>query len=56
MRTQFTGYDGYSYAVEVSTNLVEWASVSTNCPNDGVFIFLDARGARSRFYRSVLLP
>ena len=55
---QFTGFDDYPYAVEVSSNLVDWISVSTNYPTNGVFEFVDstAVGNERRFYRSVLLP
>jgi hypothetical protein len=56
MLIQFAGYDDYPYVVEVSTNLVEWAPVSTNYPSNGVFIFSDTPGPRFRCYRSVLLP
>src|ERR1019366_8423261 len=28
----FSGADGYDYAVQASTNLVDWSSVSTNSP------------------------
>lgn len=54
---QFTGFDGYAYAVERSTNLVNWTVVSTNYPTNGVFRFTDATGASEKsFYRSALLP
>ena len=54
---QFTGFDGYAYAVERSTNLVNWTFVSTHYPTNGVFIFTDpAGGGEKRFYRSVLPP
>jgi hypothetical protein len=53
---QFTGYDGYAYAVGVSSNLTDWTLVSTNYPSNGVFNFPDTAGPRFRFYRSILLP
>jgi len=54
---QFTGFDGYAYAVECSTNLVHWTTVSTNYPTNGVFIFTDGVAAGGqRYYRSVLQP
>ncbi len=54
---QFTGFDGYAYAVECSTNLVHWTTVSTNYPTNGVFNFTDGSvGAGQRYYRSVLEP
>jgi hypothetical protein len=57
-RVQFTGFDGYPYAVEVSENLEAWTPILTNVPVDGAFEFtepLSPAGA-PRFYRSVLLP
>ena len=56
LNIQFSGYDGYAYAVGVSSNLVDWALVNTNYPSNGVFNFLEVPGPRFRFYRSVLLP
>jgi hypothetical protein len=55
---RFTGFDDYPYAVEVSSNLLDWVSVSTNYPTNGVFEFVEPAAAESerRFYRSVLLP
>ena len=58
VQLQFTGFDGYPYAIQVSSNLVDWTSVSTNYPSQGIFQFLDMppRDLPQRFYRSVLLP
>ncbi len=54
---QFTGSDDFPYAVETSTNLVNWISVSTNYPSNGVFEFaLPPVSGTNRFYRSTLLP
>ncbi len=55
---QFSGFDNYPYAVECSTNLILWTSVSTHYPTNGVFTFTDSSGGAwgKRFYRSVLLP
>jgi hypothetical protein len=54
---QFTGFDGYAYAVECSTNLVNWTTVSTHYPTNGVFTVTDgSAGAGQRYYRSVLQP
>jgi hypothetical protein len=54
---QFTGYDGHSYAIETSPDLVNWASVSTNNPANGIFTFTNPPpvNASLQFYRSVLL-
>jgi hypothetical protein len=55
--TRFTGYDPHTYAVEVSSNLVNWTSVSTNLSMDGGFSFTNSVPAKAgpQFYRSVLL-
>ena len=53
---QFTvsGVPGFNYAVQVSTNLVDWAPLTTN---DSSFGFADTNtGLPYRFYRSVYLP
>ncbi len=54
---QFTGYDGHSYAIEVSSNLVDWTSIGTNCPIGGVISFTNSPtlNANPQFYRSILL-
>ncbi|MGD0349571.1 MAG: hypothetical protein ABSB84_04560 [Verrucomicrobiota bacterium] len=54
---QFTGYDGHSYAIEVSSNLVDWNRITTNCPVGGVFSFTNSPtlNASPQFYRSILL-
>ena len=54
---QFTGYDGHSYAVEFSSDLVSWAIVSTNNPANGILTFTNPPpvNASAQFYRSVLL-
>jgi hypothetical protein len=59
IQIQFTGFDAWQYAVETSSNLVDWVAVSTNCyPSNGVFSFTEAApaGSASRFYRSIVLP
>src|SRR5262249_35626017 len=55
---QFSGVDDYAYGVQVSSNLVDWSTISTNYPDNGVLSVLQfATGnAPERFYRSVLLP
>lgn len=52
---QFTGFDGYPYAVESSADLVNWFSFSTNSPTNGVFS-IPVSGTGNEFYRSRLLP
>ena len=54
---QFTGYDGHAYAIQMSSDLVNWSSISTNCPVNGVIIFTNSAtlNANQQFYRSVLL-
>ena len=54
---RFTGYDGHYYAIEVSTNLLDWISLGTNSPTGGVLNLTNALSpsAGAQFYRSVLL-
>jgi len=54
---QFTGYDDHTYAIEGSSNLVDWKSINTNLPAHGAFSFTNAAPANAKlqFYRSVLL-
>ena len=58
LQVQFSGADGYAYAVQTSSNLLGWTSVSTNRPTNGAFGFAEPLGPGSprRFYRSALLP
>jgi hypothetical protein len=54
---QFSGMDGCAYATQVSSNLLDWMSVATNYPSNGIFDFTDpAPASGHRFYRSLLLP
>lgn len=53
---QFTGMDGYSYAVEMSSDLLNWTSISTNFPENGLFNFAPAGATSPQFYRSSLQP
>ena len=57
MQVQFTGYDGHAYAVQISPDLLNWTSVSTNSPTNGVFnAALPAlENTASQFYRTVLV-
>ncbi len=56
MQVQFSGYDGYDYVVQASSNLVNWASIGTNSPVNGVFKFTipQPENSSQQFYRSVL--
>ena len=49
------GVPGYPYAVQASTNLVNWVSIGTNI---APFTFMDTNAGRfsRRFYRSVFNP
>jgi hypothetical protein len=49
------GVAGFNYAVQASTNLIDWVPLLTNTPP---FTFMDtnAAGFQQRFYRSVYLP
>jgi hypothetical protein len=54
---QFTGYDGHAYAIQTSSDLVSWASTSTNYPVNGIISLTNSAilNANQQFYRSVLL-
>ena len=58
LQVQFSGSDGYAYAVQSSSNLLCWTSISTNYPANGFFNFADTPppGSPRRYYRSLLLP
>ena len=55
-QVQFTGLDGFSYAIERSTNLLNWLPIATNQPTDGWFSLPILMGTEPAFYRSVALP
>jgi hypothetical protein len=54
---QFSGYDGHYYAVQVSSDLLNWISLATNSPVNGTFSLpLPPQGnATAQFFRSVLV-
>jgi hypothetical protein len=58
LQLQFSGDDAFSYAVQVSSDLLHWTSLATNYPLGGVFSFVEVPppGTARRFYRSLLLP
>lgn len=58
LNIQFSGSDAFAYALQTSTNLVNWDVVSTNCPVQGSFSvsIQPVPNSQERFYRSVLLP
>ena len=55
---RFSGDDRCGYAMQVSTNLVNWTTISVNYPDQGRFSVSipPLTGSQNRFYRSVLLP
>jgi hypothetical protein len=55
---RFSGWEAQPYAVQASTNLVDWVSVSTNYPANGAFEFNVSApaGQARRFYRTWLQP
>ncbi len=54
---KFTGYEGHSYAVQASSDLANWVSISTNDLGSGISSFTNSAtlNANQQFYRSVLL-
>ena len=50
--------NGFSYRIEASTNLTQWAPVCTNVVTEGALHFVDPEGpaSRARFYRVVAEP
>jgi hypothetical protein len=53
-----TGQVNQQYVLQVSTNLFDWESISTNIATDGVLHIPDSPGATNgvRFYRAVVRP
>jgi hypothetical protein len=58
LHVRFSGIDGLAYGVQISSNLFNWTTVSTNYPMNGFFEFVDTplKKLPTRFCRSVLLP
>ncbi len=56
VQIQFTGFDGYPYAFEISPDLQTWTAVLTNVPVNGLFTIQETTAEGQRFYRSRLLP
>jgi hypothetical protein len=58
LQVQFSGSDGYAYAVQSSSNLLSWTPIGTNYPANGFFKVADTPppGSLRRYYRSLLLP
>jgi hypothetical protein len=56
-RVQFTGYGGHAYVIQVSSDLVNWVSITTNLCQNGAFNFTNAAPANPspQFYRSMLV-
>jgi hypothetical protein len=53
---RFAGLEGYPYAIEVSSNLVNWVRLNTNYPTGGSFELTQPTASGPQFFRSVLLP
>jgi hypothetical protein len=53
----FAGPTGSNYVLQVSTNLVQWTSISTNTPLSAPFVIKDTNAqGTSRFYRVMQTP
>ena len=54
---QFTGYDGHDYAIQTSTNLLDWQDIGTNSPVGGILHLpvTIPSDSPAQFYRSILL-
>src|SRR4030095_9214610 len=50
--------NGFSFRIEASTDLTQWAPVCTNVVTEGALHFVDpdASGSQARFYRVVAEP
>jgi hypothetical protein len=56
LQVRFSGIDGYPYGVQVSTNLIDWTTVSAHNPTNGFFDLSESLLPQNRFFRSILLP
>jgi len=54
---QFAGYDGHLYAIQVSTDLAHWTTLSTSFPVNGVYTFAGPVSANGgpQYYRAILI-
>ena len=52
------GEDGWRFALDATTNLANWAGVTTNSPSGGAFDYVDTAGKSlpRRFYRARWVP
>lgn len=55
IEVQFSGYDGHAYAIQVSSDLINWNNVSTNSPINGAFYLPLPTLSSQQFYRSMLI-
>jgi len=55
LRLSFSGDDGHAYAIQVSSNLTDWVTVSTNYPFEGSFAVTNNVSSGQQYYRSVLV-
>jgi hypothetical protein len=58
IRLRLTGQPTMRFAIQASTNLVNWTSISTNSSTSGTFDYIDNRSTNTprRFYRALMLP
>jgi uncharacterized repeat protein (TIGR03806 family) len=57
-QVSFAGPAGSNYVLQVSTNLTQWTSISSNTPATSPFVFSDPNppGGSARFYRVLQAP
>ena len=57
LNLSFSGADGYAYALQATTNLLNWNTMSTNYPTQGSFTAPDAiPSSPNQFFSSILIP